>query len=130
MRRAALPAAVVAALAFASASSARVLGLGPPANGKTIHVHVGATVEIQLSGNASTGYSWQLAAVNLDVLRPIDIGFRNPAPTKPPAVGRPGTYVIDLLARAKGTTTVRLEYVAPGTSGKVGQRFRVTVVVN
>ena len=125
MRRIAILATAVAGLAFAPAGSA----LGPSANGKTIHVHVGATVEIQLTSNASTGYSWQLAAVNLNVLRPIQIGFRNPAPTKPPAVGRPGTYVIDLLARAKGTTTVRLEYVAPGTSGKVGQRFRVTVVV-
>src|SRR5690349_3521253 len=124
----ALLATVLASLAFTSPALGRP-GLGPSANGKTFHVHVGATVEIQLSSNASTGYSWQLAAVNLAVLRPISIGFAGPAQKSPPVVGKPGTYVIDLLARAKGTTTVRLEYVAPGTGGTVGQRFRVTVVV-
>jgi predicted secreted protein len=121
---------VIGALLLPSAASAGTADLGPSANGKTIHVHLGQIVEIKLSGNASTGCSWQLAAVNLNVLRPVGIVFREPAPTKPPAVGRVGTYVIDLLARGKRTTTVRLEYVAPGARGSVGQRFRVTVVVN
>jgi inhibitor of cysteine peptidase len=129
MRRA-LVAAAIAALALASTGSAQTIGLGQPANGKTVHVHVGGSVEITLTANASTGYSWQLAALNLNILRPISIGLKTPAPTNPPTVGGPDTYVVDLFARAKGTTTVRLEYVAPGTGGAVSQRYRVTVVVS
>ena len=40
-------------------------------NGRRIEIPIDGVVEVELEGNPTTGYSWEIAAYNKQVLQPV-----------------------------------------------------------
>ncbi len=78
---------------------------------RPITVNPGEEWSITVSSNATTGYSWRLAA-------PLDekvvklVGSRYVAP-RTDLLGAPGREVWTFIATASGKTTVSLKYIRP-----------------
>ncbi len=122
---------IVLVFAIAAApASAGTIRVGIAANGKTVRAHPGDVIVVTLASNASTGYSWEVAALDLRVARVAGAEYVAPPQSNPPKVGAPGNYVLTLRVRAEGKTALRLEYVGPGRDAPVGRKYRVTLVVS
>lgn len=120
---AALLAAAVPALA------GDVVKVGQNANGKTVRLDVGDTLVVSLAGNATTGYEWTVAAIDLKVLKPAGKQYV-PKKVAPGIVGAGGTYVLRFRAAAAGKTALKLAYARPWEKGvKPARTFSLTVAV-
>lgn len=123
---------LVAAFAFAgtaSAHSPRVIGIGQKQNGDNAEVHVGDTLVVSLPANPRSGYSWRLAAVNRRQLRPDARGYV-PAAHPPLAQAASGVAIIIFKAVARGTTTLRINYVGGASRKTIAKRFSVLITVS
>lgn len=81
--------------------------LGEGDNGKTVTVSAGASVLVQLPGNPSTGYDWEVTVGNPSVLE------QSGAPKFTPssgALGAGGTYQFWFQPKTAGTTDLTLVY--------------------
>jgi len=110
----------------ATAFSARVVSVGLRANGKNVSVRTGGVLKVSLPGNAETGFSWRLKAVERHVLRPGSIRYV-PRRTRD-GVGAAGNYVLRLRALRSGSTRLRMLYVRHDT-GEVALTFGLRVSV-
>jgi len=95
---------------------------------QSVQVRAGQIFLIALAANPSTGYRWVVAT-------PPDAPVADLKGSAYQAVhsglmGAPGQDVFVCFARGAGTTTIALNYVAPGRETTVGKtvRFRVVVV--
>jgi predicted secreted protein len=91
-----------------------------------IVVDAGEPFDIQLRANPSTGYGWEVVKVDSAVVGD------NGEPTFVPdsaAMGAPGTLTWHFVAKAKGSTTLKMADAAPGGSGAPAYVYAVTVVV-
>jgi len=94
-------------------------------NGTSISLKNGENFTLQLRGNPSTGYSWQLnVSEGLSILS--EDYTQDPAPGE--SVGVPGTYTWIIQAVAPGSQQVDGEYVRPWEEGSEGN-FTLTVEV-
>jgi inhibitor of cysteine peptidase len=123
---------VVLAVVFFSlagvAAGQSVVGIGEQSVGTTVRLHRDDILALSLGANASTGYSWKLAAVDRSVLRPDASTYLES--THPPGmVGSGGVSVLTFKAVAAGRTALRLAYVGPGRNAPTDKRFSVSVVV-
>ncbi len=96
------------------------------ANGETVGVHRGVTIEVTLPSNPSTGYSWRLVAGDGRVVHLVSHRYEPPAKAIPGAGGR---EVWRFVARLRGSVTLVLGYLRPWQPKHVVQRFRVTLRV-
>jgi inhibitor of cysteine peptidase len=98
------------------------------ADGKTLSVPVGATVEVRLPGNPTTGYSWELAEIEGDAVEQVGkIEFRSRAHRRG-MLGVGGTFRATFKATKAGTSTVTIQYARPWEKDKPPEKtFRVTV---
>ena len=96
------------------------------ANGKTVHVAVGGVLEIHLDENPTTGYSWEIAALDEEIL--ADAG-RVYFAARPALTGSGGEVQWLFRALKPGTTALRLEYRRPWEKDKPAQTFEITVAV-
>ena len=90
-------------------------------------MHRGAKIVVALPANASTGYAWSIASKPTAVLRRVSQRYVRPTSG---LLGASGQYRATFVARAKGTTVLRLRYVRrtqPATPP--AQRYSVTIVV-
>ncbi len=87
--------------------------IGKADNGKRAHVPVGQWVLVRLSGNPTTGYQWQTAAVQGQSLRLMAEPQYVATPVKPGVVGSGGTYYFKFRALQPGLTTIKLSYLRP-----------------
>jgi predicted secreted protein len=129
MRRAIIVLALGALLAAPSAaprSSERIVKVGPKANGATVLLHPADTLVVSLPGNATTGYSWRIRAVNRTVLQHTSTRY---VPKTPIRVGSGGTYVLRFKAAMAGVSTLKLVYVRAGRNAKVAKKFTLDVNV-
>ena len=113
----------------ASALSGWTVRLNQSANGTTKRVHVGDTLILTLSANASTGYAWTFKSTGTPILRLLSARYVPPPQTPTPRLGAPGTFVARLAVRRTGRTTVALAYLRhthPATPA--ARRFKVTIV--
>ena len=86
---------------------------------------VGEEFDIRLPSNPSTGYQWQVAALDEKVVRLVDtrwepqVGGEEVADGSPPAraVGVGGTSVLTFVGVADGRGVIRLVYVRPWEKG-------------
>jgi inhibitor of cysteine peptidase len=86
----------------------RVFGEGSP----DVRVKTGDDFALQLDSNITTGYTWQIAnKLDEAVVRLVDERYEVPADTG--RVGAGGQQRFTLHALAKGTTTIKLQYVRP-----------------
>jgi inhibitor of cysteine peptidase len=94
--------------------------------GTTVDVDTGATLRIRLEGNPTTGYEWEVSAVDASVLRYEDTDFNADSD----AEGSGGIVTLTFEAVASGATLLELIYRPPGQppSGSQ-QRYAVTVRV-
>lgn len=96
-------------------------------DGATIQMKVGERVSLELEGNPTTGYSWQIASIDPAVLAPAGEPDYS---SSSDADGAGGTYTFHFAAVAAGETEVVLLYFPSweepaGTAG----RFAFTAVV-
>ncbi len=99
-------------------------------NGGTVMIPPGAPLVLELASSPSTGYAWQLVAVDEVILRVSAHQFIAPKST---LVGAPGTERWTFTAGAQGGSTVlRLEYRRPWESPETpaAQVFSIEVDVN
>ena len=83
-----------------------------------------------LDENPSTGYAWHTTRrPSKRVLPFVSSKFDAPAQTDPPTTGAGGKRVFVYRAARKGSTSLALSYVGPGSDRPVGQRFRLSVSV-
>lgn len=104
---------VVLAVVFAAAScgggDAGVVTLTADDNLGEVDVGMGATIEVELESNASTGHRWEPAPLP-DVLELVDDRYLEPDTD---LVGAPGAQVVSFEVVAEGAGILRLEYVRP-----------------
>ena len=103
--------------------------LDESANGSTVTVSVSEQIVVTLVSNASTGYQWELTQLDTAVLENTAQTYVAPAIAIP---GAPGSERWEFVARAAGTTTLRLEYRRPWEDQEVdpADTFEVTVTVS
>ncbi len=115
-----LTALAVALLATACASSATSGATAVPAelwlkeenNGQRVQVNASQTLGIDLESIPGTGYSWQVAAVDQNILQQIgEPEFKNDA--SPNRVGGPARQLMRFKVGGKGETKLELVYTRP-----------------
>jgi len=95
--------------------------------GKTVTLHTGDTLVIQLTGNPTTGYNWDVSKVDASILQAQgDVQFTPDTH----AAGSGGTVVLTFLAASAGQTQLQLAYHRSWETGVAPlQTFAVTIVV-
>lgn len=98
-------------------------------DGSTVTASVSTLIVVTLASNGSTGYQWELTQLDTSVLENTADTYLPPAIAIP---GAPGSERWEFVARAAGTTTLRLEYRRPGEGQEVdpADTFEVTVTVS
>lgn len=99
------------ALVFLSACAARK-SEGPPPASKT--VVAGEEFDIRLPANPTTGFRWQVGAIDDQIVRLVDTRYE---PTSPAPLGAGGTDVFTFVGVNTGRGTVELVYVRPWEKG-------------
>ena len=91
-----------------------------------IEVDIGQEFIITLESNATTGYRWQLAPLDRDVLVLVDWEYEAP---KAYLMGVGGREIRTFRAVGSGETTIRLGYVRPweDTPPSMSSAFTITV---
>jgi len=107
------------------------LSLTDADNGKTITVTDGGPIQIQLKGNPTTGYRWQLEHVKGVAVKSI---LARPTyqtdPAKQGMVGVGGTFTFQFKAVKLGTSTIKCVYTRGRSAyGKPAKSFSVTIKV-
>jgi predicted secreted protein len=130
-RRSFIAAAALFAFLFAVGASlaARVVRVGPRANGGRVILHREDRLVVSLPGNATTGYSWRVGSVNRTILKPLGVTYV-PKKVTPPKVGAGGTFVLRFRAMANGMTRLKLVYAQAGNAAaRPAKTFALKVFV-
>jgi len=78
--------------------------------GTTVGLRVGELLEVTLAGNPTTGYMWDVASVDPNILKPVEqLEFQ--ADSK--AIGSPGKLTLRFEAARPGKTPLKLIYHRP-----------------
>jgi len=100
-------------------------------NGKTVNLANHKSITIILTGNATTGFRWDVTKVTGPALQKVGDVQYNSYNTATPVAGTPGTFVATFKPVAPGTTTIDMGYARPFENGVPPSRvFTVTVVVD
>ena len=95
--------------------------------GRTIELRTGDRLSVSLAANPTSGYSWELAAVDRRVLAPVgEQGYQ----ASSAATGSGGMFAFEFEAAAAGHTELRLVYRRPWEKDRrPAQSFKVSVIV-
>ena len=116
--------ATAPATRFAPPNLGQIVVVNEDANGTAVRVSPGWTLVLQLPGNPSTGYTWNITPPDPSI---VEVG---PGPIFTPAsrgVGGPGTLTFTGMAVGVGTTVIDGRYVSP--SGQEEKTFELTIEV-
>ncbi|HUP33211.1 MAG TPA: protease inhibitor I42 family protein [Gaiellaceae bacterium] len=127
--------AVAASVAFTAMLGG--CGGGPAAvrlsardDGRVVGVERGATIEVWLDSNPSTGFGWSLVErPDAAVLSLVSSRFVPADEDEEPPAGRGGTEVWTFEADAPGATSLRLAYVRSWEPERAEGRFTLRVRV-
>jgi len=113
-----------------SGDPSRVVVCRDDANGSTVKAEVGDAVAIELPGNQTTGYRWQVTAIRGKAVRQRGgIEYRAVSVQKG-RVGTGGTFRLVFETVSPGASTVSLAYQRPWEKDGVPAReFSVTIDV-
>jgi len=93
--------------------------VGESAHGKTVSVLVGQQLTVQLAGNPTTGYRWDVVHVAGEaVVRHGKPAYRADPVGRPPVAGKGGRFECCFLAKRPGKATVELHYRRPWEKAK------------
>lgn len=97
-----------------------------PNESELIKATVGEIFDIELQGNPSAGYDWQIAKLDDELLKLIDASF---VPNGPDGVvGSGGTAVFKLLPLKAGEAELKLIYKRPWTTDVLKTKtYRVVI---
>ncbi len=107
-------------------SSTGQLQMAAADSDSTGRMGVGDTLIIELRGNPTTGYQWQLDTADTRVLEPQ--GEPDYAVSSN-AMGAGGTYTFRFKAVASGQTTLRLVYKRPWEDSLSDETFEAVIIV-
>lgn len=98
-------------------------------DGKTVTVSAGKNIVVQLEGNITTGFSWELKSLKGQSLTQIGkIKYvSNEAPKR--FVGGPGRFYASFKTASAGTSTIELVYIRPWEKKAPEKTFTLTVKV-
>jgi inhibitor of cysteine peptidase len=97
------------------------------ANGTTVDLVVGRTLEIALPANPTTGFDWAYSPALPSQLTTVSDSYDTTAPAG--VVGAGGVHTFVLKASTDGTATLRLVYARPWENVPPEKTFEVTLVV-
>jgi inhibitor of cysteine peptidase len=121
-----IAAAFLLAEALGGSSPNQTLTLGEGANGKTVTVSRQGSILLQLPGNPTTGYDWEVTIGNPSVL---EQGTSKFTPSSN-ALGAGGTYSFWFQPKATGRTDLTLVYRRAWETGvEPLKTYKVTVTV-
>jgi inhibitor of cysteine peptidase len=97
-------------------------------NGSRINLKMGDRLQIALEGNPTTGYTWEIAQNNSDLLEPEgEVGYQA---EKTNLVGSGGTFIFTFNAIARGNTSLKLIYWRPFEKDLPPiKEYRLTILV-
>jgi inhibitor of cysteine peptidase len=87
--------------------------LGEEDAGNLVELQEGQIVEISLEGNPSTGFEWEIVALDENVLALESQSFKPESDLD----GAPGLFVLRFAAAGTGTTDLELAYRRPWEEG-------------
>ncbi|RMG14257.1 MAG: hypothetical protein D6731_10585 [Planctomycetota bacterium] len=108
-----------------NSSAPDAVALGPNDEGRTVRIARGGELVVELPGNPSTGYRWEVKK-SPRKLELVDEEFDGPGAGGP--VGAGGKFRFVFRARRKGSETLTLVYRRPWES-EAAETFRAKVVV-
>ena len=92
----------------------------------TVHLHPGERLEVTLSGNPNTGYTWELNSIDEKILRLLGKPEYRPSSG---ATGSGGEFTFAFEAIMPGQTVLRLAYCRSWEKGKQPvESFEVVVL--
>jgi predicted secreted protein len=94
-------------------------------SGATASLAVGETLAVVLSGNASTGYEWEITELDTAVLANTGTTYRPHCYM--PGCGETGTWTFTALS--PGSTTLRMIYHQPWEDVEPSRTFELFVTV-
>jgi inhibitor of cysteine peptidase len=95
--------------------------------GRSIELHIGDNLEVTLPGNPTTGFQWEVSAVNTAILRSTGEPIFEPSSS---AVGGGGRITFRFEAVGIGQTGLTLNYHRPFEKDVPPvETFEVTVIV-
>lgn len=86
-------------------------------SGRILETEVGDTLELRLSANPSTGYSWSCALPDMGVLRMTGERYENLPDTPPDFTGAPAVKIYTFAVAGPGEAGIKLEYRRPWERG-------------
>jgi inhibitor of cysteine peptidase len=96
-------------------------------SGSTVELRTGDTLAVMLSGNPTTGYQWEMASVDTNVLKQRG---KPEYTSNSAAVGAGGKFIFAFEAAAPGQTVLRLVYRRPFEKNvPPASTFEITAVV-
>lgn len=96
-------------------------------NGNSIELRVGDKLEVELPGNPTTGFQWEVSNVDSIILTPIGEPEFKPSSN---AVGSEGTVILRFEAVGAGQTKLKLIHHRPFEENVAPiQTFEVTITV-
>jgi inhibitor of cysteine peptidase len=96
-------------------------------NGKQINVKAGDTITLILESNPTTGYSWQVMAMDGNVLTELgESEYKSDGQNVP---GTGGTETFRFKVVESGKTTLELGYMRPWESVQPLETFAIQVVI-
>lgn len=111
--------------------AAETVKVGKDADGQVIRLAIGQRLEVQLAANPTTGYAWQLATLDQNIVKQ-DGGIeyeQDPSPDGMVGVG--GKSLLKFTAVAPGATRLLLEYRRSWEQGvEPAERFTLDLSVN
>lgn len=98
------------------------------ASGTTIRLHQRDTLVVELAGNGSTGYRWQVK----DFVEPWEVLRQDGEPDYDASgqIGGGGTYTFTFDVVGRGVNVLRMDYRQPGDEGLVARSFEATVTAD
>jgi inhibitor of cysteine peptidase len=114
----------------APAQGAQGMVLTKADSGRTVSVAVGATFQVQLAGNPTTGYQWVAAKLVGDAVKPLGPPAYETRPHAEGMVGVGGTYTFRFHAVKPGEADITLHYLRSWEKGKTpAETFQVKVEI-
>jgi inhibitor of cysteine peptidase len=112
--------------ACGSSEAARVQLVEQDAD-RTVELHPADRLEVVLEGNPTTGYQWEIDALDVSIIKPIGEPEFKPDSD---ALGSGGKFTFVFEVITSGQTTLTLIYHRPFEKGvQPLKAFRVTMVV-
>ena len=101
-------------------------------SGSKKSIRIGDTLQLELEGNPTTGYEWEIESYDTSILN--QVGEReyeqDPQPNPDhPVEGLGGTFTFRFRATATGSTFLRLIYHRPWESVPPHEVFEITVTI-